>query len=169
MDCGSDDERLAKTLASLVPGAVEGLVREVVVIDRGLDVGTRKVAEHAGCEIVAPEKLRDRIDHAKGEWLLFLEPGARLLPGWMEAIGDHVAAADDNRAATPAARFRRAKADRAPFFARLRQIRTALAEGFLVRREQAAGLIRIATSLEEAARGVAVTRLPADIRPAAPR
>ena len=42
IDAADDPNGLALTLATLVPGAVEGLVRDVVVIDRGLDAATRK-------------------------------------------------------------------------------------------------------------------------------
>ncbi|RYE82807.1 MAG: glycosyl transferase family 2, partial [Hyphomicrobiales bacterium] len=42
IDAAEDPNGLALTLSTLVAGAVEGLVREVVVIDRGLDDATRK-------------------------------------------------------------------------------------------------------------------------------
>ena len=44
----NDEAELAHTLASLVPGAVEGVVREVIVCDRGSTDGTASVAEQAG-------------------------------------------------------------------------------------------------------------------------
>ena len=45
----NDEEGLARTLASLVGGAVEGVVRDVIVCDRGSTDQTHRVAEHAGC------------------------------------------------------------------------------------------------------------------------
>ena len=169
IDCGPDDQKLASTLATLVPGAVEGIVREVVLVDRGMGEDARKVADHAGCRIVASKDLREALKTAKGEWLMFLEPGARLMAGWIGAVIDHVETVEAGRAGTPCARFRRAAIDRPGFFRRLRQIRMAMAEGFLVRKSQAvslAGKAGSAPTLERMAKGVAVTRLDAEIRPA---
>ncbi|MCB8838759.1 glycosyl transferase family 2 [Aurantimonas sp. VKM B-3413] len=165
MDCGPDDQRLAESLATLVPGAVEGVVREVVLFDRGMGPGARKVAEHAGCRIEPAEAFHAVVREAKGEWLLLLEPGARLQPGWIAAVIEHVEAVGEDRGVVPAARFARARADRRSVFQRLRQIRTALAEGLLLRKPQAIGLSRRGTNLEELAKGIAVGRLAADIRP----
>ena len=167
MDCGADDRKLAQTLATLVPGAVTGLVREVVLIDREMGPAARKVAEHAGCAIVETEEFRGAISAAKGEWLLCLEPGARLQPGWQEAIGEHFETGERAKMKPGAARFRRAAIDKPGFLSRIRQIRTAMAEGFLVRKPQAIGLSRMSFTLEEMAKGVAVTRMAAEIRPAA--
>lgn len=166
IDCGPDDQKLASTLASLVPGAVEGIVREVVLVDREMGIDARKVADHAGCRVIAEEALREAIRTAKGEWLLFLEPGARLMPGWIGAVIDHVETVAAGRSVAPCARFRRAAIDRPGFLRRLRQIRTAMAEGFLVRKSQAIGLSGLSPTLERMAKGVAVTRLDAEIRPA---
>ena len=49
----NDEEALARTLGSLIGGAVEGVVREVVVCDAGSTDQTHYVAEHAGCHYVA--------------------------------------------------------------------------------------------------------------------
>lgn len=166
MDCGADDRKLAQTLATLVSGAVTGLVREVVLIDREMGSAATTVAEHAGCRIVQAEEFRGAIAAAKGEWLLCLEPGARLQPGWQEAIGEHFATFEKAKMEAGAARFRRAAIDKPGFLSRIRQIRTAMAEGFLVRKPQAIGLSRLSFTLEEMAKGVAVTRMKAEIRPA---
>ncbi|UIJ71194.1 glycosyl transferase family 2 [Aurantimonas sp. HBX-1] len=166
MECGADDQGVAATLATLVPGAVEGVVREVVLIDRQMSAESRKVADHAGCRIVAPADLRTVVASARGEWLLLLEPGARLQPGWIEAVIEHGDAVARGNPRNPAARFARSRADRPGFFERLRQVRGALAEGFLMPKPQAVGRARTASSLEAMARGLAVVTLPADIRPA---
>ena len=164
MDCGSDDRRLAATLAPLVAGAVEGVVREVVLFDRGMRNSSRRVADHAGCRIVDPKEFRSAIKASKGDWLLLLEPGARLSPGWIEAITDHVNDVALGRARSPAARFMPSPGDRPGFFQRVRRIRTALAEGFLLPKPQAIGRANSADTLEKMARGVAVTALPATIK-----
>ncbi len=83
-----DEERLAHTLASLVPAAVEGILREVIVVAPESASGVPTVAEHAGCRLA--ERPSAAIASAKGEWLLFLEPGARLREGWSESVLTHV-------------------------------------------------------------------------------
>src|SRR4051794_13129654 len=70
---------LASTLAALVPGAVAGLVREVIVADGGSTDGTATVADVAGCQFFAStEPLGARLSTAaamaRAEWLLFLRP-----------------------------------------------------------------------------------------------
>jgi glycosyltransferase involved in cell wall biosynthesis len=88
-----DETRLAMSLAALVPAAMEGLVREVIVVDRGSRDGTAVVADAAGCRFLeAPDLGTDARRLAAGEaradWLLFLPPGAVLETGWQsEAMG----------------------------------------------------------------------------------
>jgi len=149
-----DEEGLARTLASLVGGAVEGAVREVIVCDRGSGDHTHRVAEHAGCHFVT-EGLAAGIRLAKGDWLLFLEPGARLADGWTDAAADHVA-----RSAMPA-RFSRAPGSRAPFLSRLMARPTALAQGLLIPKRRA--LASKAADAEALARGLAMKTLHAGI------
>jgi glycosyltransferase involved in cell wall biosynthesis len=83
----NDEVALAHTLAALVPAATEGVVREVVVIDRGSTDGTLVVADAAGCTILEARKAggdprRYAAERAKGDWLLFLPPSMTLAPGW---------------------------------------------------------------------------------------
>ena len=166
MECGADDHGVAATLATLVPGAVEGIVREVVLVDRGMTAASRKVADHAGCRVVASGELRQAVEAARGDWLLLLEPGARLQPGWIEAVIEHADTVAGGTAKNPAARFSRSRADRPGFFGRLRQVRTALSEGFLLPKPQAVGRAGSAADVETLARGLAVVALSAEIRPA---
>ena len=157
------EEPLARTLASLVPSAVEGTVREVIVCDRGSADRTREVADQAGCTFVAGGGIREGIDAARSDWLLFLEPGARLLDGWADHAADHMASR------IQAARFSRSAQDRAPFLSRIFSSRRALAEGLLIPKRQAAALARRANEAEALARGLATMRLKAGILIAAPR
>ena len=83
-------EPLARTLSGLVGGAIEGIVRDVVILDHGSTDQTHKVADAAGCTFIRDHGLIECIRHARGDWLLILEPGARLLEGWMEGIATHV-------------------------------------------------------------------------------
>ena len=123
-----DEEGLAKTLASLVSGAVEGLVREVIVCDLGSSDGTETVAEHAGCIFLAGTRCEEAVDGARSEWVLMLKPGARLAPGWVEAAREHVAAAE-----SPAI-FSRSRQSELPFWSKWLKRRERFAEGLLMRR-----------------------------------
>ncbi|RWE33265.1 glycosyltransferase [Mesorhizobium sp.] len=158
----NDEEGLARTLASLVGGAVEGMVRDVIVCDAGSTDQTHRVAEHAGCHYVAGG-IAVGIGHAKGDWLLILEPGARLAEGWIEEVARHTAKQ------TMPARFSRARGNRAPFLARVFSTRRALAEGLVISRRQAAALAKTARSAEALARGLATRRLDAEIWVAPPK
>lgn len=155
----NDEEGLARTLASLVAGAVEGMVRDVVVCDRGSTDGTRTVAEHAGCAWVEGG-IAAAIAAAKGDWLLLLEPGARPAEGWTEAVATHAAGSG------MAARFSRDRADRTPFLSRILSRPGPLAQGLLLPRRQALALVRNADSAEALGRGLAVKTLKTAIQPA---
>lgn len=155
----NDEEALARTLASLVPGAVEGLVRDVLVRDLGSGDGTRQVAEHAGC-VWMPGSIADAVAAAKGDWLLLLQPGARLSGGWTEAVAAHLASSG------MAARFSKDGSGRLPFLARIVSRQGPLAQGLLVPRRQAVALARHADGAGALAGGKAVKTLKASIFPA---
>ncbi|MBZ9674206.1 glycosyltransferase [Mesorhizobium sp. ES1-1] len=157
----NDEEALARTLASLVGGAVEGVVREVIVCDAGSTDHTHRVAEHAGCQYVRSGGVAAGIRQAKGDWLLMIEPGARLVDGWTEAVVAHTAKQ------TMAARFSRARGSRTPFLARVFSGNRALAEGLVISKRQAAA--KSAGSAEAVARGMATKKLDAEIWVAPPR
>ena len=154
----NDEETLARTLAALVPAAVEGMVREVLICDRGSSDQTHYVAEHAGCRFLGEGGLAAGIAQARGDWLLLLEPGARPQAGWVESVAAHVA-----RQAS-AARFTRPRGDGGKFFARLFRRRTRLADGLLVTKRQALGVKP--ADAEGLARAVTTQRLAAQISPA---
>jgi len=154
----NDEEGLARTLASLIGGAVEGVVRDVIVVDHGSTDQTHRVAEHAGCRFVSEGGIMGALGEAKGEWLLLLEPGARLEEGWTEAVLGHV-----TKTSMPA-RFTRSRSDRRPLFSRIFAAPTALSEGLLIRKGQAIALSKSAGSSEAIARGLASRRLLAEIR-----
>jgi glycosyltransferase involved in cell wall biosynthesis len=153
----NDEEGLARTLASLVGGAVEGVVREVIVCDLGSTDRTHVVAEHAGCHYLAGGGIKAGIGLAKGDWLLFLEPGARLAEGWIEDAVAHMARP------AGAARFSPSRRDRPRFLRRVFSSRRALSHGLLITRRQAAALSHHAKSAEAIARGLATRRLAAEI------
>jgi hypothetical protein len=71
---------LVASLAALVPGAMDGLVSEVIVADGGSSDGTATVADVAGCNFTAVEgalglRLKTAAVTARAPWLLFLRPG----------------------------------------------------------------------------------------------
>jgi glycosyltransferase involved in cell wall biosynthesis len=87
-----DSERaLIAALAALVPGSAAGLVREVILADGGSRDDTEKIADVAGCHFLkGPHdqgaRLRAAAHHARGSWLLFLDPAAMLQDGWMREV-----------------------------------------------------------------------------------
>ncbi len=159
----NDEEALARTLATLIGAAVEGIVRDVIVCDRGSTDQTHRVAEHAGCHYVDKGGIAAAVRQAKGEWLLMLEPGARLVEGWIEEVAHHIAKN------TVPARFTRYRGDRKPLFSRVFAPPSALAEGLIIRKGQAVALAKSAAHAEALARGLASKRLEAEIRPAEQR
>jgi glycosyltransferase involved in cell wall biosynthesis len=87
---------LVPTLAALVPGSAEGILREVVLVDGGSRDDTTKIADAAGCEFIdagADEgaRLAAGARVARGDWLLFLDPGAILDEGWTREVSAFLA------------------------------------------------------------------------------
>ena len=84
----NEEVSLAHALAALVPAATEGLIRDVIVIDRGSHDGTRQVADAAGCTIVdageEADARRAAVERARGDWLLFTPAAHVLRAGWMD-------------------------------------------------------------------------------------
>lgn len=159
----NDEEGLARTLASLVGAAVEGVVRDVTVFDGGSSDHTRRVAEHAGCHFVSEGAFARVVAAARGEWLLLLEPGARLVEGWTESVLDHVSSRQGPASLTGSGQggFR----PLARFFGQ----RRALSTGLLLRKEDAIALTRDADSAEAIARRARPARLAGLVRVAEPR
>lgn len=82
-------EALAGLLASLVPAAVDGLVRDVVIADAGSTDATAALCEDAGATLVYGS-IAAAVAVARGDWLLIAAPEMRLPPRWIETIADHV-------------------------------------------------------------------------------
>ena len=78
---------LTATLAALVPAAVDGLVREVIIADGGSEDRTGEIIDNAGAALVRCEKgrggqLAAGARQARFPWLLFLHADTVLAAGW---------------------------------------------------------------------------------------
>lgn len=160
MECRDDEAELAQTLSALVAGAVEGVVRDVIVLDHGSRDGSARVADAAGCRFLADWDLAEVVRSARGDWLLLLEPGARPLAGWVDAVVDHVAINPDP------ARFAGARGYRRPFLERFARRAPPLEQGYLVSKHQALAHARAGMALSDMVRGGKVRGLGAEIVPA---
>ena len=118
----NDEARLARALEPLIPAAISGLVREVIVCDGGSTDATLAVADDAGARILESgadrqARIQTGCEAAKGSWLLLLDPGAWLEPAWQEAAEAHIRMFPDAAAYFPSAgagwlgRFRRTQSD----------------------------------------------------------
>lgn len=101
---------LAATLTSLVPGAVDGVVRQVVVVDGGSTDRTLRIAEDSGADIVRAERgrgqqMRAGANAAKFSWLLFLHADTVLDAGWEREAAAFVERVDMGHRPPAAAAF----------------------------------------------------------------
>ncbi|HWY61104.1 MAG TPA: glycosyltransferase [Rhizomicrobium sp.] len=81
------ERKLPRCFDSLIAAAVRGVVREVIVADRGSSDDTLLIADGAGARIEHAGKsqsacLQAGATAARGDWLLFLYPETALEPGW---------------------------------------------------------------------------------------
>lgn len=86
---------LPATLACLMEGLSEGLVRELVVSDGGSTDDTLRIASATGAEVVAGApgrggQLRRGVARCSGSWLLVLHADTQLAPGWTQAVRRHL-------------------------------------------------------------------------------
>jgi hypothetical protein len=120
----NSERALVPTLAMLIPGALTGTVREVIVADDGSTDATADVVDIAGCDMVVSKaplatRLKSAAATARGTWLLFLRPGVVLDAAWLEEVTRVVEnAVMRGRVDTHAAVFRRAPPDAAEPLAR---------------------------------------------------
>lgn len=102
---------LQATLESLIPAAVQGLVREVVIVDGGSSDATLKIADGYGAVTISGGPLRaNRLaigaQQARFPWLLFINPDCSLDPGWERESGQHISKIEDGTRPPSAAVFR---------------------------------------------------------------
>jgi glycosyltransferase involved in cell wall biosynthesis len=97
------ERAIVPTLACLVPGATEGLLREVILADAGSEDDTAEIGDIAGCRVIPyPGTFGVRLAYAasvaRGDWLMFLRPGVVLEPGWFEEVRRFIGEARADRA-----------------------------------------------------------------------
>lgn len=109
----NESERsLVPTLAHLVAGAADGILREVIIADAGSKDATADVADVAGCRLMTlPGPLGPRLTAAaataRAPWLLFLRPGIVLDASWVGEAARFIEAGDQHADGdAPAAVFR---------------------------------------------------------------
>lgn len=102
---------LAACLTALVPATVEGLVREVIVVDGGSTDRTHQIVDQAGAALVRSGAGRGRqmalgAGQARMPWLLFLHADTVLEPGWEREVATLIERVDSGRREPTAAAFR---------------------------------------------------------------
>jgi rSAM/selenodomain-associated transferase 2 len=108
---------LPRTLAALVPAAIDGIVREVIIVDGGSTDATARIAEATGAHFIVAEPGRgQQLDAgakaAKGPWLLFLHADTTLQDGWEREALELMRAVELGAREDTAAVFRYALDDR---------------------------------------------------------
>lgn len=160
MECRDQEAELAQTLSILVTAAVEGLVSDVIVLDHASRDGSSRVADAAGCRFHNHWDIKDVLRSARGEWLLFIEAGARPQSGWIDEVLEYLALHKQ------AARFSPSRNYRRPFFKRIGRPVPPLEYGLLVPKKNAIALAKSGMDLEALAKGQKTTKLMSQLIPA---
>jgi len=87
------EAHLASCLNALVPAAVCGVLKEVIVVDGGSSDKTCEVADNAGARVLKFPKGRGRqlacgADAARSDWILFLHADTVLEDTWADEVSD---------------------------------------------------------------------------------
>jgi glycosyltransferase involved in cell wall biosynthesis len=101
---------LPRCFDTLVPAAVRGVVREVIVADGGSSDATLAIADAAGAHVVQAGRSRGArmaagAEKARGDWILFLHPETALEPGWDTEVEAFLRQALPERPCAAAFRF----------------------------------------------------------------
>ena len=89
------EDHLARTLSALVPGVVEGMIKEVVIVDGGSDDATLEIADSTGCQIIKTDaerglQLWQGCRATRGDWILIMHSNSQLGDGWMDQVQAHI-------------------------------------------------------------------------------
>jgi len=90
-----DLQGLAAQMAMLVPAAVDGLVKEVILVGPS-EPGVEALVEDSGARMVAVEgdgaaRLAAGAAAARGDWILTLRATPALREGWRDPVEKHLA------------------------------------------------------------------------------
>ena len=102
---------LADALTALIPAVVEGLVREVIIVDGGSTDRTLRIADASGATILKSAagrgtQLAAGAGEARGAWLLFVHADTVLDAGWVRDAAHLVERVDAGKWPATAAAFR---------------------------------------------------------------
>ena len=101
---------LPDTLSALIPATVDGIVREVIVVDGGSRDRTRDIADAAGAGVIVSEagrggQLAAGAERARHPWLLFLHADTVLDQGWEREATQFMERVDTGKSKPAAAAF----------------------------------------------------------------
>jgi rSAM/selenodomain-associated transferase 2 len=102
---------LGETLTALIPAVVEGLVRDVVIVDGQSTDGTLRIADAFGATLLRShpgrgQQLAAGAAAARGRWLLFLHADTRIEPGWERDVAHFIERVEAGKHPRTAAAFR---------------------------------------------------------------
>ncbi len=102
---------LGPCLAALVPAALDGIVRQVVISDGGSTDRTAAIADDAGADFIVAKPGRGQqiiagVSKASNEWLLILHADTVLEEGWEAEASTFMAKVDYGQSNLSAASFR---------------------------------------------------------------
>lgn len=160
MESRNHEPELAHTLSTLVSGAVEGLISDVIILDHASQDGSARVAEAAGCRFHESWNVVDIIESARGDWLLLIEPGSRPQSGWIEDILEYLALNKSPAQFAPSRHYR------PPFMKRLFHRGPPLEYGLLLSKQDALSLARSGVALSHFPKSQKPRRLGAELIPA---
>jgi len=80
--------KLAGLLAALTEAAIEGLVRDVTLVEGADPALLDALCEATGARLAAD--FARALAGARGDWLMVVPPELRLKDGWVERLGDHL-------------------------------------------------------------------------------
>jgi glycosyltransferase involved in cell wall biosynthesis len=111
----NNERVLVPTLSMLVPAAMSGIVREVIIADAHSTDETLEVADIAGCTVIESsgplaQRLRGAAAAARSPWLMFLRAGTVLDATWLDETVSFIE--ETERGEPAAAVFRKAVSPR---------------------------------------------------------